>query len=117
MRCGIHGRVADGVRAGRAVGVTVGFPRTATDRLGQRHIPPRSAAELDANPDGSCSRARRDGPACLRRTVAAVRDQRAPVYAVERRRGVCSLSLGRNRLLASESRIGPTPREDEDKGL
>ena len=31
--CGIHGRIADGVRALRTVGVTVGFPRTATDGL------------------------------------------------------------------------------------
>src|SRR5438045_9013107 len=31
MRCGVHGCMADGVRAGRAVGVTVGFARTATD--------------------------------------------------------------------------------------
>jgi hypothetical protein len=29
--CGVHGRMADGVRACRAVGVTVGVPRTATD--------------------------------------------------------------------------------------
>src|SRR5690348_6345294 len=34
MCCGVHGRIADGVRAGRAVGVTVGFPRTATDGPG-----------------------------------------------------------------------------------
>jgi hypothetical protein len=30
---------------------------------------------------------------------------------------VCSLCIGSNRLPASESRIGPTPRDDEDKGL
>src|SRR5689334_2221279 len=35
MCCGVHGRIADGVRAGRAVGVTVGFPRTATDGPGR----------------------------------------------------------------------------------
>jgi len=29
---GIHGRMADGVRAPRTVGATVGSPRTATDR-------------------------------------------------------------------------------------
>jgi len=29
--CGIHGQIADGVRAARTVGETVGFPRTATD--------------------------------------------------------------------------------------
>jgi len=28
---GIHGRIADGVRARRAVGATAGFPRTGTD--------------------------------------------------------------------------------------
>ena len=28
---GVHGRIADGVRTGREVGDTVGFPRTATD--------------------------------------------------------------------------------------
>jgi hypothetical protein len=31
IRCSVHGRIADGVRAGHAVGDTVGFPRTATD--------------------------------------------------------------------------------------
>ena len=45
MRCGVHGRIADGVRAGRAVGDTVGFPRTATD--GGRAVPvPASHAAL-----------------------------------------------------------------------
>jgi hypothetical protein len=29
--CGVHGHIADGVRAVRTVGVTVGFPRTGTD--------------------------------------------------------------------------------------
>jgi len=38
-------------------------------------------------------------------------------YSVERTRGVCNLSFGSNRLPASESRIGSTPRDDEDKGL
>jgi hypothetical protein len=31
MSRGVRGRIADGVRTGRAVGDTVGFPRTATD--------------------------------------------------------------------------------------
>jgi hypothetical protein len=45
MRRGVHGRIADGVRAGSAVGVTVGFPRTATD--GVRAVPvPASHAAL-----------------------------------------------------------------------
>jgi len=35
IRCSVHGRIADGVRAGRAVGDTVGFPRTATDGPGR----------------------------------------------------------------------------------
>jgi hypothetical protein len=34
IRRGVHGRIADGVRTGRAVGDTVGFPRTATDKPG-----------------------------------------------------------------------------------
>ncbi len=33
--CGVHGRMADGIRACRAVGVTVGVPRTATDGHGR----------------------------------------------------------------------------------
>src|SRR6476660_5214901 len=35
MCCGVHGRIADVVRAGCAVGDTVGFPRTATDGPGK----------------------------------------------------------------------------------
>src|SRR5690349_4766196 len=34
--CGVHGRIADGVRACRAVGDTVGFPRTAMDEPRRR---------------------------------------------------------------------------------
>jgi hypothetical protein len=30
--CGVHGHIADGVLAAGTVGLTVGFPRTATDR-------------------------------------------------------------------------------------
>ena len=95
---------------------TVGFPRTATDGPGQRHVPPRLAAELGAIPSGSCSWARRDVPAELLpgRGRGVTGGQR---YSVERTRGVCSLCIGSNRLPASESRIGPTPRDDEDKGL
>jgi hypothetical protein len=35
---GVHGRIADGVGTGRAVGDTVGFPRTATDGARQRAV-------------------------------------------------------------------------------
>jgi len=116
MCCGVHGRIADGVRAGRAVGVTVGFPRTATDGPRWRHIPPRFAAEIACLPDGSCSRARRDGLACqLPGGGPGVTGRQH--YSVERTRGVCNLCIGSNRLPASESRTGPTPRDDEDKGL
>jgi len=45
MCCGVHGRIDDGVRAGRAVGDIVGFPQTATD--GGRAVPvPASHAAL-----------------------------------------------------------------------
>jgi hypothetical protein len=37
---GVHGRIADGVRTGRAVGDTVGFPRTATDGAWQTGLVP-----------------------------------------------------------------------------
>jgi hypothetical protein len=37
--CGVHGRIADGVRACLSVGVTVGFPRTATDGPRRRRVP------------------------------------------------------------------------------
>jgi len=36
---GVHGRIADGVRVCRAVGVTVGFSRTAADGPRQRRVP------------------------------------------------------------------------------
>src|SRR5580698_11441968 len=36
--CGVHGRIADDVRACRAVGVTAGFPRTATDGPSRRRV-------------------------------------------------------------------------------
>jgi hypothetical protein len=53
MRCGVHGRIADGVRTGRAVGDTVGFPRTATDMV--RGVPiPVSRAALSRVPAWRC---------------------------------------------------------------
>lgn len=36
---GIHGRMADGIRAAETVGVTVGLPRTATDGPCRRDVP------------------------------------------------------------------------------
>ena len=52
----VHGRIADGVRAGRAVGDTVGFPRTATDGpvkrgcvLPRGAVPARCAARWPAS--------------------------------------------------------------------
>ena len=53
-RCrGVHGRIADGVRAGCAVGDTVGFPRTATDGPGKRGlVPAQVRCRCHAPPDG-----------------------------------------------------------------
>jgi hypothetical protein len=53
-RCrGVHGRIADGVRAGCAVGDTVGLPRTATDGPGKRGlVPAQVRCRCHAPPDG-----------------------------------------------------------------
>jgi len=53
-RCrGVHGRIADVVRAGCAVGDTVGFPRTATDGPGKRGlVPAQVRCRCHAPPDG-----------------------------------------------------------------
>jgi hypothetical protein len=53
-RCrGVHGRIADVVRAGCAVGDTVGFPRTATDGPGKRGLAPAQVwCRCHAPPDG-----------------------------------------------------------------
>jgi hypothetical protein len=52
-RRGVHGRIADGVRAGRAVGDTAGFPRTATDGPGKRGlVPAQVRCRCHAPPDG-----------------------------------------------------------------
>ena len=53
-RCrGAHGRIADVVRAGSAVGDTVGFPRTATDGPGKRGlVPAQVRCRCHAPPDG-----------------------------------------------------------------
>jgi hypothetical protein len=37
--CGLHGHIADSVRAVRTVGDTVDFPRTATDRPRWQRVP------------------------------------------------------------------------------
>ena len=53
-RCrGVHGRIADVVRAGCAVRDTVGFPRTATDGPGKRGlVPAQVRCRCHAPPDG-----------------------------------------------------------------
>jgi hypothetical protein len=53
-RCrGVHGRIADVVRAGCAVGDTDGFPRTATDGPGKRGlVPAQVRCRCHAPPDG-----------------------------------------------------------------
>ena len=53
-RCrGVHGRIADVVRADCAVGDTVGFPRTATDGPGKRGlVPAQVRCRCHAPPDG-----------------------------------------------------------------
>ena len=50
--CAVHGRMADGVRAGRSV-CTVGFPRTATDGPRRRRVLARCAGRA-----GACIRIR-----------------------------------------------------------
>jgi hypothetical protein len=58
--CGIHGKLADGVRAARTVGVTVGFSRTATD--GPRCGAQRLAVACCRWPAGPAVRAARAPP-------------------------------------------------------
>ena len=63
---GIHGRIADGVRARRAVGATAGFPRTGTDHdLRTARGRGRSAGRGGRRSRG-CSRSRR----CVRPRAA-----------------------------------------------
>jgi hypothetical protein len=62
--CGIHGRIADGVRAGCAVGITVGFPRTGRAcgvlRPGLR--PDSRRIRLRQSPQRASITHQRDGP-------------------------------------------------------
>jgi hypothetical protein len=57
---GSYGRMADEIRAGRAVGVTAGFPRTATDgrRLGRFRL----TGEAESGVHGRCACRRHRGP-------------------------------------------------------
>jgi hypothetical protein len=41
VRCGVHGRITDGVRGARTVSDTVGVPRTATDGPRWRRVAAR----------------------------------------------------------------------------
>ena len=73
---GVHGRIADGVRAGRAVGVTVGFPRTATDRPGQEPFSRPQVGCRHHAPPGGWHHPGRAGAAAAR--GPAVREAVAP---------------------------------------
>jgi hypothetical protein len=81
---GVHGRIADGVRAGRAVGVTVGFPRTATDRPGQEPFSrPQVGCRHHAPPGGWHHRGRAGaaaarGPAVPETVASAARGGSGP---------------------------------------
>ena len=82
-RCrGVHGRIADGVRAGCAVGDTVGFPRTATDGPGKRGlVPAQVRCRCHAPPDGRHRPGRAGAAAAegraVRQTVASAARARA----------------------------------------
>jgi hypothetical protein len=104
---GVHGRIADGVRTGRAVGDTVGFPRTATDGPGKGPCPGprfgigamrRPAADIAS--EGRAPR-RRNGERCGDRAICCPGRERA---ARALARGVHPGRLSRNVIYTADRR-------------